>query len=205
MKLSKLFSNCAYDIPYEQAGDSVNYAFVEDHDILYIYFQGSNSITDWVRNFLFTKKVFDEFKVHRGFLDAYMEVRNIILDKAYEKKYSAIIVVGYSHGGALCQLALEDLAYHFPDMQDSIFGYAFESPRCIKAKKKYRSRWKNLTVIRDGSDLVTHCPPKIFGYNDLGTMLHIKGDTKLVTNKCPKCIKYHYPQVVLDGLKKEDL
>lgn len=205
MKLSKLFSNCAYDIPYEQAGDSVNYAFVEDRDILYIYFQGSNSITDWVRNFLFTKKVFDEFKVHRGFLDAYMEVRNIILDKAYEKKYSAIIIVGYSHGGALCQLALEDLVYHFPDMQDSIYGYAFESPRCVKAKKKYRSRWKNLTVIRDGSDLVTHCPPKIFGYNDLGTMLHIKGDTKLVTNKCPKCIKYHYPQVVLDGLKKEDL
>lgn len=205
MKLSKLFSNCAYGIPYEQAGDSVNYAFVEDRDILYIYFQGSNSITDWVRNFLFTKKVFDEFKVHRGFLDAYMEVRNILLDKAYEKKYSAIIVVGYSHGGALCQLALEDLVYHFPDMQDSIYGYAFESPRCIKAKKKYRSRWKNLTVIRDGNDLVTHCPPKIFGYNDLGTMLHIKGDTKLVTNKCPKCIKYHYPQVVLDGLKKEDL
>ena len=152
-----------------------------------------------------TKKVFDEFKVHRGFLDAYMEVRNIILDKAYEKKYSAIIVVGYSHGGALCQLALEDLVYHFSDMQDSIFGYAFESPRCVKAKKKYRSRWKNLTVIRDGTDLVTHCPPKIFGYNDLGTMLKIKGDTNLVQNKLLKCIKYHYPQVVLDGLKKEDL
>ena len=138
MTLSKYFKNCAYDIHYQQAGDSVNYAFVEseDHSTLIIYFQGSNSITDWVRNFLFTKKVFDEFKVHRGFLDAYMEVRNIILDKAYEKKYSASIVVGYSHGGALCQLALEDLVYHFSDMQDSIFGYAFESPRCVKAKNK---------------------------------------------------------------------
>ena len=204
MKLSKLFQNCAYDIHYQQAGDSVNYAFVEDKNTLYIYFEGSNSITDWVRNFLFTKKVFDEFKVHRGFLAAYLEVRNIILDKAYSKQWKKIIVVGYSHGGALCQLALEDLVYHFPQMQDNIFGYAFESPRCVKAKKKYRSRWKNLTVIRDGNDLVTHCPPKIFGYNDLGTMLKIKGDVKLVQNKCLKCIKYHYPQVVKDGLLKKE-
>ena len=46
MKLSQLFYNCAYTVQYQQAGDSVNYAFVEDDTTLYIYFQGSNSITD---------------------------------------------------------------------------------------------------------------------------------------------------------------
>lgn len=48
MKLSELFHNCAYDVPYQQIGDSVNYAFIENikTHTLYIYFQGSNSITD---------------------------------------------------------------------------------------------------------------------------------------------------------------
>ena len=43
-RLSELFYNCAYTIQYQQAGDSVNYAFVEEGDTLYIYFEGSNSI-----------------------------------------------------------------------------------------------------------------------------------------------------------------
>ena len=74
MKLSQLFYNCAYTAPYVQAGDSVNYAFVEEGTTLYIYFQGSNSITDWVRNFLFGKKPYKDmetpYRVHRGFLAA---------------------------------------------------------------------------------------------------------------------------------------
>lgn len=48
MKLSEMFHRCAYDVVYQQAGDSVNYAFEEDRQTgtLYIYFQGSNSISD---------------------------------------------------------------------------------------------------------------------------------------------------------------
>lgn len=76
------------------------------------------------------------FRVHRGFYDAYREVRNIILDKAYSKEWDEINVIGYSHGGALTYLAIEDLNYHFPNTE--IYGYAFESPRCIKVRKKYR-------------------------------------------------------------------
>ena len=76
MKLSQLFYNCAYVVDYKQVGDSVNYAFVEDakESTLYIYFQGSNSITDWVRNFMFPAKPYKDmvlpYRVHRGFLAA---------------------------------------------------------------------------------------------------------------------------------------
>lgn len=76
MKLSELFYNCAYVVDYKQVGDSVNYAFVEDtkESTLYIYFQGSNSITDWVRNFMFPTKPYKDmeipYRVHRGFLAA---------------------------------------------------------------------------------------------------------------------------------------
>lgn len=46
MKLSKLFHKCAYDISYQQAGEDVNYAFEEQDNTLYIYFQGSSQVTD---------------------------------------------------------------------------------------------------------------------------------------------------------------
>ena len=74
LKLSNLFYNCAHTIKYQTAGHDVNYAFVEERGTLYIYFQGSNSVTDWVRNFLFGKKPYKDMKVpyrvHRGFLKA---------------------------------------------------------------------------------------------------------------------------------------
>lgn len=201
MTLLEMFENCAYKVQYEQIGDSVNYAFIESKDKkeLTIYFQGSNSITDWVENFMFTKKIYKEFRVHRGFYRAYSQARDLILNRVYNNIYEKITVVGYSHGGALCQLALEDLVYHFPSID--IKGYAFESPRALKVSKKYRHRWDNLTTIRNGTDIVTHCPPKLFGFTDLGTMIKIKGDTSLVEDKVPKCVKYHYPQCVVSGLK----
>ena len=90
MHLSKLFHLCAYEIEYQQVGDSVNYAFLEDNSTLYIFFQGSNSISDWVRNFFFKKKPYKDMKipyrVHRGFLAAWKEVEDLIIEKINQKK-----------------------------------------------------------------------------------------------------------------------
>lgn len=219
--LLQLFHKCAYEIEYDTIGDSVNYKFIEDGRTLYIFFEGSNSITDWVENFMFTHKLYKEFRVHKGFYRAYSQVRELMLDKAMEEettyelhndglesrkvtryRFDNIIVVGYSHGGALCQLAHEDIVYHLPSV--NVQSYAFESPRCLKVPKKYRDRWQGLMVIRNGTDIVTHCPPKIFGYTDLGMMYKIKGDTALVENKLPNFVKYHYPQCVEDGLANDN-
>ena len=141
------------------------------------------------------------FKVHRGFYECYYQVRNIILDKVYSKEWKEVTVIGYSHGGALCGFATQDIRYHFPKLK--LRGYGFESPRFVKIKKDLKYMWDDFTVIRNGNDLVTHLPPRIFGYSDVGSMIKIKGDTKLVQKRLvPKCIKYHYQQVVIDGLKK---
>lgn len=130
MKLSDLFHRCAYDVHYEQVGDSVNYAFEEEGSTLYIYFEGSNSTTDWIRNFLFGKQPYHDmeipYRVHRGFLTAWKEVEDLIIEKITQKetklvlnrktkkydktetyKYKHIIVVGYSHGGALAAFCHE--------------------------------------------------------------------------------------------------
>ena len=203
MTLLKLFNTCL-DIPYQTIGTNVNYAFKETGDKLEIYFECSNGLQDWLANFDFKKVVYDGlFKVHRGFYECYYQVRNIILDKVYEKDWKEVIVVGYSHGASLCGFATQDIRYHFPHLK--LFGYAFESPRFVKVKRELKYMFDDLTVIRNGNDLVTHVPFKFMGFSDVGTMFNIKGDTSLVEKHIPKCIKYHYPQVVIDGLEKANL
>lgn len=200
INLLELFNTCL-TISYEQIGSEVNYAFVEEKDTLYIYFECSASKQDWKANFDFKRVVYDGlFKVHRGFYECYYQVRNIILDKVYSKDWEEVIVIGYSHGSTLCGFATQDIRYHFPNLK--LHGYGFESPRFVKVKKELKYMWNDFTVIRNGTDIVTHVPPKIFGFSDVGTMLKIKGDTKLVENKLPKCVKYHFPQCVIDGLEK---
>lgn len=215
-KLSKLFHECAYDVVYQQVGDSVNYAFVEEDDTLYIYFEGSNSISDWVRNFLFPSKPYKDmditYRVHRGFLAAWKEVEDIIIAKICEDtddgqyKYKHIVVVGYSHGGALAGFCHECVWFWRPDLRENgLEGYGFEAPRFYAGwhvKKELKERWAKFTVIRTNNDIVTHCPPWLFRFTHVGSILKVKGDTSLVHNKQPKCVKSHYPQVVYDALIK---
>lgn len=220
MKLSDLFHNCAYDISYKTAGHDVNYAFVEDGATLTIYFQGSSSTLDWVRNFLFGKRPYKDmsipYRVHRGFLAAWKEVEDIIIEKiqerkaygAWEYKWQKIIVVGYSHGGALAGLCHECVWYYREDLRENgLEGYGFEAPRFyagFKVKKALEERWAKFTVIRTNNDIVTHCPPVFCKYAHVGKMLKVKGDISLAKNNLPRCIKSHYPDVVYDALLKEE-
>lgn len=212
-KLSELFHKCAYDVEYQQVGDSVNYAFIEEGSTLYIFFEGSNSISDWVRNFLFPSKPYKDmnitYRVHRGFLAAWKTVEDIIIAKVTEMdgvvfKWKQIFVIGYSHGGALAGFCHECVWYHRPDLRrQGLIGYGFEAPRFYagyKVKEVLKQRWEHFTIIRTNNDLVTHCPPAVFGFCHVGKILKIKGDISLVDNKQPKCIKSHYPQVVYNAL-----
>lgn len=218
MKLLDLFTICDDQEGYQTVGHDVNYKFKENGRSLQIYFSGSSSVTDWVRNFLFGKRPYKDMKipyrVHRGFLAAWKEVEDIIIAKVTERespaseeyKWNDITVVGYSHGGALCQFALEAVWYYRPDIRDtSLRGYAFESPRIFaqwRISDELAQRWKNLVVIQTNNDIVPHCPPVIFRYRSLGNKLKVKGDVSLVEGWYPKCIKSHFPQVVKDALSK---
>lgn len=218
LKLDELFDNCAYKVVYTQVGDSVNYAFVEEGDTLYIYFQGSNSISDWVRNFWFFKKPYKNMKisyyVHGGFLSAWKEVEDIISNKILEKvplqdghydyKFKKIISVGYSHGGALSGLCHEFVWFNRPDIRNNIFGVGFESPRFyhgLFVKKKLKERWENYIVIRNHFDIVTFLPPRLFLFTHVGTV-HTLNQTSTVNYKRPKCIGAHYPDKVLESLRE---
>ena len=163
------------------------------------------------------------YKVHRGFLAAWKEVEDTIISKVTEQrsrrfysnvtesyyfkkvyKWSNIVIVGYSHGGALAAFCHECVWYHRKDLRkDGLRGFGFEAPKIYagyKVKPEVAERWEHFTVIRTNNDLVTHCPPSIFGYCHIGDLLQIKGDISLVDGRIPKCIKAHYPQVVYQAL-----
>jgi hypothetical protein len=116
------------------------------------------------------------YRVHRGFLKAWKEVEDIIINAISDKEIKAITIVGYSHGGALAAFCHECCYYHRQDIKDNILGIAFEAPRifgCIRVKKSLIERWERFFVIRNDKDIVTHCPPKIFGYTHVGNILHV--------------------------------
>lgn len=206
---------CAYEVQYKQAGDSVNYAFKEEGKTLYIFFEGSNSITDWVRNFWFFKKPYKDmsipYKVHSGFLAAWKTVEDIIIKKIkelvrvdgiFEYKFNQIITVGYSHGGALSGFCHECVWYNRPDIRDNCWGYGFESPRFyhgFRVKEQLKERWKNYKVIRNYTDIVTFAPPAIFCFTHVGHMIKIKPVNKK-HYKFPKCISSHFPENVYASL-----
>lgn len=229
LKLDELFINCAYKVVYTQVGDSVNYAFVEEGSTLYIFFEGSNSISDWVRNFWFFKKPYKNMKisyyVHSGFLSAWKEVEDIIIKKITEVKspstkrtwyshtdfidepdyrFKKIISVGYSHGGALSGFCHECVWFNRPDIRNNIFGVGFESPRFYRGlfvNKKLKERWENYIVIRNHFDIVTFLPPRLFLFTHVGTVCTLN-QTSTVNYKKPKCIGAHYPDKVLESLRE---
>lgn len=223
VSLLKLFERCAYGGGYSEVGHDVDYLFLNKGEELQIMFKPSDSSTDWIRNFWFFPKTKEpykgmesEYKVHGGFLAAWKEVEDIVIDKIIEKKKSGefrwakITVVGYSHGGALAMLCHECVWFYRPDLRHGkISGYAFEAPRVLArffVPKRLKERWENFFVIRNGGDIVTHMPPWIFRFTHVGELIKIKGDVSVCSNpKAPRCVKWHYPEVIVDGLKKAGL
>lgn len=216
MKLHTLFETLN-SIEYQTTGNGVDYQFIEEGRRLYIYFEGSKQKVDWLRNFTFPAKPYKDmgipYRVHRGFLKCWKEVEDIIIAKITEKtgeefKYNSIIVAGYSHGGALAQFCHECVWFWRPDIREHCWSYGFEAPRIyagFSVKPELRERWANYTLVRNHKDLVTHVPPRLFGFCDLGAVLHIGrfqdySDFDVKPNL--ECIKSHYPQKVDESLRE---
>ncbi|MBQ3019740.1 MAG: lipase family protein [Clostridia bacterium] len=179
MELYQLFSTCL-KIPYAQVGISTNYALKREKDVLYIFFQGSKGKTDWKNNLSFPAKPYKRMGktiwfAHRGFLRVWKEIEPFLADDISDKAFRKIVIVGYSHGGALAMLCQEYVWYHRPDLRGFIEGYAFGSPRVFWGIKTYnlKKRWQGFTVIRNLDDAVTHLPPVFLGYSHVGVMLKI--------------------------------
>lgn len=207
--LSILFEECAYKVEYLTTGKGTDYAFKADGRTLYIFFQGSGVMftkegnIDWVRNFLafsWFKKPYKgmdkSFFVHVGFLNAWNEVKDLVINKITEKVteemiqhhhifrhckvgdyvWDRIIIVGYSHGAAIAAFCKECCWFYRPDIRSKTVGLAFESPRIyfgLWVKKSVKERWENFYVFRNKWDIVTHVPFKLMLFSHVGKIIKI--------------------------------
>ena len=180
---------------------------------LFIIFMGSSEPEDWDFNFNFWKRrvtskdletpysnVNPLIKVHRGITDYYLLVRDVILKKA--KKYKKLVVSGHSLGGGATILASVDLKFNYPGKD--LLSIPVSAPRIGNAKFRdsYNKRVPNTYRVWYGNDTVTHVPPFIAGFRHVGIAVHL-GNHWWEFWKILTWVWDHYPQRVLEALKKE--
>ena len=216
MNLLELFNVCNNRRDYttvtpENKKYEVDYKFVEDEDArtLYIFFEPSDGKVDWRVNFSYWRKPYSDmetnYKVHGGYLESWKLIDDAIGAKIAETcadgslKWLKVVIVGYSHGGALAALCHEYVWYHREDLRaEGLVGISFDGPRIyggLVVPKALKERWAHFYVFRNHSDIVTHLPPVLFFFRHVGTLVHIGA------GKNPGWVGAHYPDKIRAGLE----
>jgi len=158
--------------------------------LIQISFQQSHGNFDWFINFLFFKawkikpykKMPIVYKTHMGFTLSYKSVQDEIKAKIEEiakaNEVTDIEIFGWSYGGAMTQLCLEDLTYHYVINREGekffknsiplITGLTIGSPRVfyktnIKSWETIQNRLSRLIMVANRNDIVTHAAPSFTG------------------------------------------
>lgn len=147
-----------------------------------ICFCASNSKIDWKNNFHFWQKAYKDmdipFRAHGGFLRCWKEVRKYIEAEVARLQPTCITVTGWSYGGALAILCMEDITYLYPSMK--VQCITFGAPRVVTWKnwKKIKERWNKDSLrqtieFKNGSDIVTAVPLMMWGFHHVASIIHI--------------------------------
>ncbi len=202
MKLSTLFERCLH-IPYIHLENDADFAAERLGCTLHLYFECSKGATDWKNNLDFPAKPYRHMDgsiwfAHGGFLKVWKSAQKEIAPLMEEPCIKRVVVVGYSHGGALAAFCHEYIWYHRPDLRRRLTGYGFGCPRVVWGllSPGLRQRWANFTVVRNLDDLVTHLPPKAMGYTHVGKMLTIGAAGKYTP------MNAHRPNNILQELRR---
>ena len=213
MKLIDLFNLCnnrrdyTTVVPHDKEYE-VDYKFIEDGETLYIFFEPSDGKTDWKVNFKYWRKPYKDmsvrYRVHGGFLDSWKLVDDAVGAKIAEVgangdyKWRRVVIVGYSHGGALAALCHEFVWYNRADLRaNGLIGISFDGPRIyggFRVPKALRERWAHFYVFRNWNDIVTHLPPVAFFFRHVGKKIKIKSGER------PGLIGAHYPDKIQASL-----
>ena len=135
-----------------------------------VAFEKSNGKIDWRNNFAFSARPYRDMQevwlCHRGFMKVFRALLPYLEGIFLDEGVKSFRLVGYSHGAALALLAQEYILYPRPELQGSVVGYGFGCPRVIAGHipPALEKRLEDFTVIRNIDDIVTHLPPRLFGY-----------------------------------------
>ena len=173
---------------YTTSGDDVQWRININNaeKTVYLIFQESSSNEDWHNNFSATKRVYKNqdscLKCHKGFVRAYKSCNDIIMDnfiKTVIKTGYKPIIVGWSFGGAMVQLACEDFNYRTRADKNDVGtgrradGIAFGAPRVCGNKKTadyILSCCSSFVNYAQHNDIVAMVPFNWMGYRALPTV-----------------------------------
>lgn len=188
MKTDKEYAELLLSGDWATAGTDTQYKIIEEDDETIIVFAESNSKMDWKINFNFPKKAYKKEKqsmfVHRGFLKEWKQIKerfiNYVEGSFYIDRVKNITIVGWSYGGAIATLCMEEMMYSFPVLKNSIRLVTFGSPRLIGFYNfnKNKHIWGNTTRYVNSSDIVTCIPFVIMGFR------HVKKEVHIGKRKC---------------------
>jgi hypothetical protein len=201
MVLHKAFAECiAHEERYIHCENGGDYYTERDGKTLKIFFEWSDGKEDWRTNFRFFAIPWKPYKsmkkiwfAHRGFLTVWKAIEPHISSEIKAAGVEKIEIVGYSHGAAIALLCYEYCAFNRPDVE--LEGAGFGAPRVFWGiiPRDVKERVKGFKIVRNGTDIVTHLPPVVFGFRHVGKLV------KIGTIKRP--IRAHYPEEYLSSLK----
>lgn len=197
--LKPLYNKCV-NTKYTRVENDGDYAVERDGDTLYLYFQCSYTIIDWINNFDIAavpyKDMEIEWQCHRGFLRVWKSIEPYVEAHILDKTVKKVIIVGYSHGAAIACLAHEYVWFHRPDLRAKLITYAFACPKFFKGRltSELRPRWKNVILFKNRNDIVTFIPPTFLGYYHVANSVVFDSDIKNI-------FKAHTVDAYLSGIK----
>lgn len=144
-----------------------------------IVFRGADSLLDYLRMILFSKKKVPyantnkNIKIHYGLLRNYKLVRNYIQAIVSKNLDEEFVIMGQSMGGAIATLCTLDLSYKFRHLK--IDSFIFGSPRVgnsafVKSVQKWIPQMRRFTY---GSDLIPELPTKWMGFRHILNFTHL--------------------------------
>jgi hypothetical protein len=181
----------------DKTGCDYRMDLIQDEGTLLIEFDSSSGKQDWIKNFSFWPTYIELYKnslvfAHYGFAEQYLAARNTLLDRAYQDDVKNIFIQGFSLGGALAQLCVQDMLYHFP--QKNIFGVAYEPPRPWLKNRAIKNQIKDhLLIVGAFWDPVIHVPFVSWGYKAYGKKVWIGKPWRVLPLQ-------HYPEQVENNL-----
>lgn len=148
----------------------------KEKDVNILVFYGSNEWNDWKTNFTFWLKPWkrpdyarkhSRIRVHSGYFDGWMRIREKILPLITEKK---VLVTGYSMGGGIASIAAIDIQHNKSPKEIQCVDFEGAKVWNKIGRDSFNKRISNAFKIKNGNDIVTKIPPF---YYTCGTKIHI--------------------------------
>lgn len=213
------FNKCL-NATYTHIENDADYAtqFNPKDGTLFLLFQWTHSTLDWWSNLDFFartvkpyKNMDVKWKCHRGFHRVWKTIEPEVEARIADPDVKRIVCIGYSHGAAIAAFAHEYCWYHRPDIRKSIIGFGFGAPRIFfgRMKPELAERWQRFFPIRSNNDIVTHMPPRLFGFRHVNEVTTFRKGGPLIRKegeeKWPKCVVSHTYHNYIQNIKNGEV